>query len=125
MQATKILMIVFFQICVLGDDQVCRGLQLLPDRVHGDVHDSFLRAGGLQYQLPWRIWQGDTFVKDMVRNQLTYFLKVLVMMTGEFEYVELMYPETENIMKQNDTWSKINDANNEINYNISSLKQRY
>ena len=53
----------------------------------------------------------------MVRNQLTYFLKVLVMMTGEFEYVELMYPETENIMKQNDTWSKINDANNEIDYN--------
>ena len=39
------------------------------------------------------------------------------MMTGEFEYVELMYPETENIMKQNDTWSKINDANNEIDYN--------
>ena len=53
----------------------------------------------------------------MVRNQLTYFLKVLVMMTGEFEYVELMYPETQNIMKQNDTWSKINDANNEIDYN--------
>ena len=39
------------------------------------------------------------------------------MMTGEFEYVELMYPETQNIMKQNDTWSKINDANNEIDYN--------
>ena len=53
----------------------------------------------------------------MVRNQLTYFLKVLVMMTGEFEYVELMYPETQNIMKQNDTWSKIKDANNEIDYN--------
>ena len=56
-------------------------------------------------------------VKYMVRNQLTYFLKVLVMMTGEFEYVDLMYPETQNIMKQNDTWSKINDANNEIDYN--------
>ena len=52
-----------------------------------------------------------------IRSQLIYFLKVLVMMTGEFEYVDLMYPETQNIMKQNDTWSKIKDANNEIDYN--------
>ena len=37
-----------FQIGVPRDDQVCSGLLLVFDRVHGHVYDSLLRAGCLQ-----------------------------------------------------------------------------
>ena len=58
-------LLTFVQIGVLGDDQVCSGLRFLPNWVHGDVHDSFLRSGRLQQQLLRCFWEGDAFSIDM------------------------------------------------------------
>ena len=64
-------LLTFVQIGVLGDDQVCSGLRFLPNWVHGDVHDSFLRSGRLQQQLLGCFWQGDTFSVEDMRHVIT------------------------------------------------------